>query len=282
MSDMDETRAPEPPPLLLAALTHDGCQLLHDFLNGAVRKRVSDAVAGTSGSDAATLGGIFLRAVAWMRSICKLDHPSDFQAVVAASRSLFEIAVDTTLMRFDTSNPPSKMLAWEDSAKLKAAVRIAGYCARAQIPASDYAAQHRYLQTDKLRVEALRERYWPRKTGNAKHPERWTGRSLEQDAARATALSSDVDFVDYYEARYAQTCWNTHGSGLAGVRNVSEEAFPGIAALAMRDCTRFAVTAAENVLRCLSAWCVSPGGIRGQPFSTNVRCREGARNRSTA
>src|SRR5690242_386966 len=52
--------------------------------------------------------------------------------------------------------------------------------------------------------------YWP-----AARPQRWTGRDLARDAEAATSLFPEGGFQDFYETRYQQVCWDTHGTGIA-------------------------------------------------------------------
>jgi hypothetical protein len=200
--------------------------------------------------------GVFLRTLAWMHTLTKLNEPVDFQAVVVASRALFEIAVDTVLMLRDPkANPAEKMIAWEDSAKLKSATRAVEFFARAGhavsepcVPMQDYVKKHA------ARIERLRATYWPGKNGKGRHPDRWTGRHLGEDAAAADALLPSGDFTEFYATVYPARCWNTHGSGLAGVRHLDSAEFPGVSALAFGDCATFALLVAEEGLRAMALW----------------------------
>ncbi len=205
------------------------------------------------------LFGLYLRALAWVRSLWKLDEPGDFQAVMVASRTLFEIAVDVTILQFDTAaNPPAKMDAWEESAKLKSARRVRAFLDRPGCTesAADHAPYLTFLSNNKQRVEALRKRWWPsRKAGKQPdHPDRWTGRDLSKDADSATELYPAGKFAAYYARRYMHNCWNTHGSGLAGVRGIPPEDFPGLAAIAFDEATRFALIVTDMTLRHFHIW----------------------------
>ena len=59
---------------------------------------------------------------------------------------------------------------------------------------------------------------------------------------------------EFYATQNAQLCWNTHGSGLAGVRGISPKDFPAISALGFRACARFALITAELILRHFGLW----------------------------
>ena len=242
-------------PLALHRAQFLDCRCVHEFLNVQMRPRIVLAAGGEESEDA--FYGLFLRVLAWMRSLWKLDEPGDFQAIAVASRTLFEIAVDVTIMHFDAAaNPPAKLDAWEVSAKLKAAERIRRFLARegCTLSEKDFNPQLTYLSTQEQRIKALRTRWWPRKDHKPEHAERWTQRNLPDDADRATELYRAGEFDEYYATRYSHSCWNTHGSGLAGVRGISAKEFPGLAAGALGECAQFALMATEITLRHFRIW----------------------------
>src|SRR5690606_16925011 len=115
---------------------------------------------------------------------------------------------------------------WERSAHLKQAQRIVD-----KAPSSPRArAAVSLVQGEANSIKQLRTQYW-----NGVHPRnRWTGRSLEQDAAAADA-HDNRDFAGYYQERYAETCWSVHGTGLAGVRKLDEHVFPALAAFGFAE-----------------------------------------------
>ena len=119
------------------------------------------------------------------------------------------------------------------------------------LSAKDFEHQLKYIATDEARIMKLRAKWWPLGEGKKpKHPEhRWTRRTLERDAHEATKRFRSGKFDEYSAARYPQMCWYTHGTGLAGIRGISGELFPGIAAGALEECARFALIATEITLR---------------------------------
>src|SRR5581483_11997762 len=231
---------------------------LHQYLIERVRPRVQQVATGS----AEPFYEMLLRTISWLRSLSKLKEPSDFQGVVAANRTLFEIAVDATLMHFDErSYPAAMLLAWEESAKLKAAQKVQNFYSGKPVPLG-CAPLIQFIAKDTNRVEALRVKYWPTKKGKARHPDRWTGLTLEEDAGIATKLFPDGNFDEFYATRNAHLCWNTHGSGLVGARGVSEEDFPAISALAFRGSAEFGEIVAKLVLHHFKLW----GGDVEQEF----------------
>lgn len=114
------------------ALSHIGyaeAQVVARFIDEKLRAAVDERTP--TGLHGIAFQGQLLRTIAWLRSLAKLDDPgNDFQAITSAARSVFESAVDVTLMHFDGSaNGPEKMDAWEDSAKLKHSQNATEYLA---------------------------------------------------------------------------------------------------------------------------------------------------------
>ena len=232
---------------------HAKAQYIWSFMNGDVRPRVDRASSEIDGFGA--FRGQFYRANAWMYSIARLIEPADFQPTVAGARALLEIAIDSTLMHHDaTTYPWQKLNAWEESAKLKQAQKVADFYQRTgQAPSGEHDGPLRFLRTDRQRVEQLRGQYWTRQNGRPYHPMRWTGRGLDQDAQAAEQLSGE-SFREFYELRYGELCWNTHGSGTAGFAGVSPEVFPFIGGRALDECVRFSMVATKIIARHLRLW----------------------------
>jgi len=227
------------------------CQVVARFIDENVRLRADERVGSVAH------GVVFrvqmLRAIAWLRSLGKLNHPGDFQAVMAAARALFEGAVDVTLMHFDPKNfSPEKMDAWEDSAKLKHAQCIERYLVDTERePSDDERTVLAYAGREKLRIEKSRMQWWPSHGG--KHPPRWTGHDLAADAKAADKLL-DKRFEEFYRLRYPEICWSVHGSGAAGIADVLPEHFPFIGGRGYREAANFARIVAEVVSRHMGFW----------------------------
>jgi hypothetical protein len=98
---------------------------VEEFVAGMVLPNVSRADSSLPAQ--ATSHGAVLRVLAWLRSLLKLNHPGDFQPILTASRSLFEVAVDATLLNRAPKLRVGQLLAWEESAKLAAAERLHRY-----------------------------------------------------------------------------------------------------------------------------------------------------------
>jgi hypothetical protein len=136
------------------------CQVVAQFIDKEVRPSLENAVA----MDPSMLHvhGLFLRVIAWLRTVDKLRHPGDFQAAATAARTLFEVAVDLTLLDFDRKTQPlAKLLAWERSAKLKHAVSLLDYISRQPAkerpPEAD--AMEGFVLDERASIEADRARF---------------------------------------------------------------------------------------------------------------------------
>jgi hypothetical protein len=242
---------PDVPAFTLGEAGFKACQLTHQFIKARVLPRVRHALAAGPNPAGTVFVGSLLRVIAWTNTLSKLDEPSDFQAGVVATRTLFEVSVDLTLMHFDpVGSPCAKLEAWEESCKLEAARKIEGHYRRlGASPSARHAPHLRFLIAERSRVEALRATYW-----NGKHRLRWTGTDLGVDARKASQLFPSGDFAAFYETRYPEICWNTHGSGLGGVRNIRPEHFAGLSMLAFQECIHFALVTAEVALRQFGLW----------------------------
>lgn len=229
-----------------------GCCAARDFIGTTVRPIAERVVKDDSTPLRATFFGALLRTHAWAQSLGKLTHPSDFQAALAGSRALFEMAVDLTLLHFDPkAHPHVKMVAWEESAKLLAAERVQEHFGAAQVP-DEFEGPMRFLKEDANRVRDIRIEFWPETKG--KHPPRWTGKGQAADATRATSLFPKGEFDLYYAANYAHASWFTHGSALTGIRVMPESTFPALSGFAFKQAAELLVIISEIVLRGLDRW----------------------------
>lgn len=245
----------ERPPVDVQAIsvlegTHAACVEVFEFLNTVARPIVTENPDRSN--LAAVVHGQFIRLLAWTRSLTKLNEPADYQAVGAGCRSLLETAIDLVLL--DSADAASRMLAWERSAKLVQANALAAYCRQAGNDPLEYDHILRYAQREGASIDADRRRFgWTRPNGQPRHPSRWTGRDLLADAREADRAGGH-QLERFYETRYRELCWSTHGSGAAGLRTIDAEDFPGLSAMAFRDCADLAVQGATSALHTIGAW----------------------------
>ncbi len=227
---------------------HDACAETCRFFDRTIGPIATRARTDTP--DGVTYDGLLRRVMAWLHTIKKLDQPSDFQALHAGLRALFELAVDLTLLLRDPAASPDRIQAWEESAKLKAAERIVSRYRGQSIPAH-LQAQTNYVSSHADRVRELRRTHWSRP---GSHPPRWTGRNLERDARVASDLEPGAGFAAFYDEMYAQACWHVHGSTLVGVRGLPAGSFAAMAAIAAHEVSQLALLAGRQALRLLGCY----------------------------
>lgn len=198
------------------------------------------------GEERGTYVGMLLRVHGWLHSLDALGHPTHFQAIAAGARSLLELAVDARLLATGREQW-RKLLAWEESAKLKEAERILRFYENRDPPTRfDLEPYQQYVRNHRERIRDMRPEHWPREQrARSHHPPRWTGQSLADDAVRAR--------LGEYHARWSgQLNWSTHGSGLASVRYLNEDEFPAVVALALHLCAEFARAFVGDILKLLN------------------------------
>lgn len=239
-------------------------EVVHDFFGHALERVYAAAQSNAAGVVEPELYPELLhRVLAWLRTLVALRGPSDFQAASVSARAIFEICVDVVLLSRDPGNPPAKLLAWEESTKFHAAERIVKYFAKLGVPVpAEFAMQDRHVARKRKDIEALRLLHWPTKPKDGKPPvgthpsHRWTNApsGLADDAAIADRHAPQGEFRLFTATRYPLLCWHTHGSGLAGIREINAVTFPALIAVAFDDTIRYSLIALEVVMRHLGLW----------------------------
>lgn len=204
----------------------------------------------TTGHRARALRESFERAVAWVRSLAKLDQESDVQARYAALKALSEIATDLALLHHDkTDGGALKLLAYERSQKLHSAHKYKRYLEyRKREPDDAYKSLLEFAEQHGDEIKAERQTLWNR----SDNPPTWTGKGIEEDVRVAdnnrcecwAGLSSSLE--ELYAERNAQMNWGAHGSGAALFRGLDD--LHGANATALRD----ALWAADVCLHIMS------------------------------
>lgn len=223
------------------------CQRIHDFVGESVRPIVERNVNVVPGTH--VCNGMIARVHGWLRSLGKLNHPGDFQAVLAGSRALFETALDFALITLESAGKFDKLLAWQELEMLRQADKLH----QSDPTGNQHPAAEAYRRDHQERIRGLHNKYWEKK-GNVP---RWTGRGLREDSRIADELGANAlasgrfgstIFSEYYLARYSQACWYTHGSGLVGLLDSPKEYIPIVVALGFRDAARFSLVSSSYAL----------------------------------
>lgn len=233
---------------------HTECVLVSRFLSENAGKWFQ---GGPPNEAAAVIEGQFLRVRGWLRSLEKLNEPSDFQAMAAATRALFEIAVDIVLLASER-NAYERLLDWEQCIKAKHGAASAAYYRKIrETPESFHQPQIIYAERKRDRVAALQRKHgW-------KHVDRWTGRKLDADAREAGRHCSDFPFERFYETEYRPICTMVHGSGHALTRNLDADTFPALPMVLLQACANLSVVCAELTLKAFGRWDLEKAALFG-------------------
>lgn len=181
---------------------------------------------------------LWTRAYAWVLTLERLNHARFYQAIHTGNRALLELAVDVLLLVDDKSGEVGeKMLAFAESEKLKAAQNLVDYYVDQGLTVpSTYLEQQRYLALNKVRIQALRDRYWlsPKAQAQGKsgqHPSRWSGNNLAEDVAKVDSIYGkkivdyfNITLTEYYRTEYRKMNWHIH-SGTASTWKMPAESF---------------------------------------------------------
>jgi hypothetical protein len=164
------------------------------------------------------------RSKKWMLTLTKLNQPSDFQAVSAANRSLFEITVDMCLLHADTSGERGRACyLWAMSERMRHVEGVVSFFPTGGVElATTFAGFEEFHNDEKAAYDEVRRTLWPGKQGQPRHPSRWTGRSgIADDLAEADIAFRDticsilgMSLQAYYKSEYRLLSWAVH-SGIA-------------------------------------------------------------------
>jgi hypothetical protein len=225
------------------------CGIVRQFIDQTVWPIAEREFNAGPSTERSSYLGLLERVLAWLRSIDRLNKPSDIQAIAAGARSLLETSVDVTLLYLDPAEcSHEKIMAWEDSANLALGERLERFCAGQVMTPAAYWPALRWAASRRSDVLQDRARLWPRKDGRTPHPSRWTGRSLEDDVLAADELRGDRYFRFLYDTQFALLCWNTHGSALAGLRPHDKIGIAGLNGMAFGVAADSALNVARMVL----------------------------------
>lgn len=104
--------------------------------------------------------GTYSRALANVETILALNHVKHLQAIAAATRGLFELAVDIRLIEM-TPQGPEKMLAFIDVEKLHSAQTIVHFKDANPDAQVDTSVFEEFIKTEQSRIIASRDLLWP-------------------------------------------------------------------------------------------------------------------------
>lgn len=116
-----------------------------------------------------------------------------------------------------------------------------------------YSEQASFAMKEEAAIVRMRTLLWPQFHGG--HPNRWTGRSLDRDVIAADNSWGDEiarefgeSLTEFYETEYRRMNWNVHGSGLAGIRDLSPDGIHALCGLGFKWCADLAMLCTKAVL----------------------------------
>jgi hypothetical protein len=221
--------------------------------------KLLEKVNGSKSDRDKRLVSLYQRSLAWMLTLAKLNKVTYFQAIVAGTRALLETTVDIVLMYHDKGpQSASKMEWWEESEKLKAAEALMKYFEKSKKPVPDpYRPIEDFVKNRGAQIDQQRLILWPNpKNNKPRHPKRWTGDwdlltdVREVDKLQGAAIKDELGTTleEFYEATFRSMCWNTHGSGLGGIRGLDTTGFLSLCATALKWSSDLAMFSTKIVL----------------------------------
>ena len=259
----ESTATPSPPPNiperpLTERRAECAFQAAH-HVSGHIENFVGPTLAKTrlATKRIAYIHALFIRAKNWMKSVSKLNQPSDFQPLAAATRALFELNIDMAILHHDANGEwAEKIEAWENSARYKHGECIARYYERKKQPLPEqYADTGAFLNRERDKIEAARLKFWPvkDKPGKGKHPDQWSHQNLLAAAIYADEKHG-TELEEFYETKYRFLCMNVHGSTLAGIKGFGQDGLNRVCSQSLLACSEFGMEISKLALQSLDNW----------------------------
>jgi hypothetical protein len=250
----EDSNLTAPPQPEIAQAFHVGVCRVSQYMRDSAQPMLLGVLQPTSQEQC--VHALFLRAASWMTTLEKLTGPVDFQGIAGAARGLLEATVDVILLcrapKDEREQQSQKMLDWTTSAKFKMCNEVIGFYSRQneKVPEEHQPMVDFYNKEQPL-IDQLRTSH-----GWNRHPERWTGRNLLDDCAFADGLAGalirsemEQSLCEFYHTQIRRLNWQIHGSGLAGVFNISKEVIMASCAAAFKWSTDLAMLTTILALR---------------------------------
>ncbi len=174
---------------------------------------------------------LYLRVLAWLQTLEKMNHAVCSQGVLSGTRSIFEIVVDLILLHQDkTEQSGLKMYWFSQSERLRSAEQTIEYYAKNNHPLPDhYEPRKSFYEQEAFMIKEMRGELWPDGKGKGKHPNRWTGKTFPDDIQQADLFFEKQirdhlgeSLEEMYRTEYKYDSWFVH-SGITSVWNLPPE-----------------------------------------------------------
>jgi hypothetical protein len=185
----------------------------------------------------------------WTKSLTRLNDPSDYQAIAAAARAMFEHVVDFEILDRNQSGLEIKRyFNFEQIEKFRVAQNLVqSRSVNPQFVDHDYRALADFIAEPGRSegIQSLRAEIWagiPQRDQSNLH---WSGRKL---SARTRELGGDYPFL--YSELYSQLSWHIHSGGV-GSDGMSMEDVESLIGLAHGEGQKFFLRMIERLAKIL-------------------------------
>ena len=169
----------------------------------------------------------FYRMQGLLRVVRDLCQPSHFQGTAAATRAIFELSVEISLLHGDRiPNGVKRFYAFTEVARYRASQKLVRfYDEHPDLDDSKAAPARNNLAIPDVAAEMERlvvELWGKTQKGRPRWPDRWSGLGLADEAARVEVRTEEL-----YRLFSDHLSWQLHGSA-AGIQRLSERNFFGM------------------------------------------------------
>ncbi len=229
----------------------DGTCALSALLDQSIVPVVQGMMSRTEFEDA--IAGVLFRISAWFKSLTKLNHPIDIQAVFAGARSTFELAIDIKLLVKVPSLGPN-FHAFVFVERFRAAKGLVDFLANVPGGTSKANVERAFVNNpanqSKLETLCKTFNWWDSAKAKPKYPKHWSGKDMAQRAKDA-----GTQYEELYRSYYPLLSWNIHAGavGLGGISRTGIESGFGVAHGFLQDLGYDAAEEVGKVFRLFDA-----------------------------
>jgi hypothetical protein len=132
--------------------------------------------------------GTYLRIIAWLKALAQLNSLPHYQAVAAATRSLYELLLDIKLLQSDvTGDLVKKFHAFPQVEKYRAARNLVSFCDKNPNTGIECTNQRTFVDgpTKEAAINSIVTTHWgTNKNNKPKRPDHWSGMTIRERAER--------------------------------------------------------------------------------------------------
>jgi len=208
-----------------ALAAYQGTQRSYQYLQDHVIPVLQSMLSRTEYEE--SLVGAYYRSHLLMRSLVKLDHPDDFQAVRSLARSMFELLLDMKSLQRDPALS-KRYSSFPMIERMRTAIQVADFVAAHLSTALNTKYKHQIAlagDTNTLQEceDTLRDVFGITTNISAdrarRFPKSWSRSDIKTQATR-----SGLEDEENYVAEYPVGSWFVHG-GFVGMQGITFDGF---------------------------------------------------------